>query len=398
MKKLLFGLFLFLSFILPVLGEELDTYSDNVLLYNLTEDTYLYEENSSEETFIASLTKLMTALVSINYIDDLDEKVIIKEDDLEGLEEQNASVAGFIVGETVTYRDLLYGLLLPSGADAALALAHNTYKTEDEFIYKMNELGYLIGLRNTHFSTTTGLDDVDNYSTLKDLVILLKYALKNETFYDIFSEDIYTTSDLLLTFKSALYRNSIKNNLNLNYVIGSKTGTTDNAGLCFISYSKYEDVEYIYVSTNAPKSYKIPYHMYDAIKVHEYFFDNYDYVNVFNKGDTILTLDVLDSWEKKVNIICNEDVKIYMDKNIDLGDLEYNYNSLKDIDYNLEKGSKIGTLDIKYKGETLKTIDVFLTSKIHYDYSLIIIICLEFFVILLLCLKQLTKKKISARI
>ena len=79
-------------------------------------------------------------LYLLEYIDNLDAKVTIKSADLEGLIEENASVAGFKVGEKVTYRDLLYGLLLPSGADAALALVHNTYKSEDAFIAKMNEL------------------------------------------------------------------------------------------------------------------------------------------------------------------------------------------------------------------------------------------------------------------
>lgn len=117
MKKILFTLFIFLISISNVFGLELNTYSKNVLLYDLTDDTMLYSVNSDEKAPIASLTKIMTSLVAINYIDNLNDGIVITNSDLKGLVEQNASVAGFKVGEKVTYEDLLYGLLLPSGAD-----------------------------------------------------------------------------------------------------------------------------------------------------------------------------------------------------------------------------------------------------------------------------------------
>lgn len=390
MKKVLFALLIFFISITNVLGLEIDTYSKNILLYNLTEDKYLYEKNSEEKTPIASLTKVMTSLVAIEYINDLDKKVIIKESDFNGLAEQNASVAGFNVDEVVTYRDLLYGLLLPSGADAALALVHNTYKTEEEFIKKMNELGNKIGLTNTHFATTTGLDNDDNYSTLKDLVKLLKYAIDNETFYKVFTTNTYTTSDSLLNFKSSIKRSTDKYKLNLDYIKGSKTGTTEDAGLCLISLAEYNNIKYISVSTKAPLSYTEPYHFLDAIKVYDYFFKNYDYVTVFKKGDTLLTLDAIKSLEKETKIIASDDIKIYMDKNINLDNLEYSYNSLETVSYKTKVGTKIGTLDIKYEDKVLDTIDIYLTNKIHFNYVIPSII-----LILILIIIRLKKLKVS---
>ena len=121
MKKIVFAVILIFS-VFSVKAIEFDLKSTNAILYNLDEDTILYEKNSDERVAIASLTKIMTAIVSVENIDSLDEKVTLVNKDFDTLVENNASVAGFKVNEEVTYEDLLYGLLLPSGADAAQAL------------------------------------------------------------------------------------------------------------------------------------------------------------------------------------------------------------------------------------------------------------------------------------
>ena len=136
MKKVLSFLLVFILFIAKTSALELDISSKNAILYNLDNGEILYEKNADEKASIASLTKIMTALVALENIDNLDEQVIITKDDFEGLIEANAVTAGFTVGEVVTYRDLLYGLLLPSGADAAKALARNIAGSEEAFIEK----------------------------------------------------------------------------------------------------------------------------------------------------------------------------------------------------------------------------------------------------------------------
>ena len=356
MKKIFFIIICFISFMPSVLGLEIN--SKNALLYNLTDDIYLLNKNSEVKTSIASITKIMTALVAIDYIDDLDKKVTMKESDFKGLIEQNASLAGFNVGQTVTYRDLLYGLLLPSGADAALALIHNTYLTEDKFIEKMNELSEYIGLTNSHFNSTTGLDIDNNYSTLKDLVKMLKYAIKDETFYQIFTSNNYTTSDNKLNFSSTLSKSIKKYNLNLNYIIGSK------AGLCLISLAHYNNTDYILVTTGAPKSYTMPYHFFDASSIYNYYFENYGYVNIID--NKTLNVKVKNSLEKSIDIIL-PNTTMYMNINTDLNKIRYEYN-IDSLSYKNKLGDNIGSLDVYYEEEHLKTIDLTLTSKIHYNY------------------------------
>lgn len=108
-------------------------------MYNLNDDAIIFEKNKDEKTEIASLTKIMTCIVAIENIDNLNDTVVMKSADFKGLAEANASVAGFSIGDKVTYMDLLMGLFLPSGADAALALANNIGGNEKNFVKLMNE-------------------------------------------------------------------------------------------------------------------------------------------------------------------------------------------------------------------------------------------------------------------
>ena len=179
-------------FIYPVYAEEFSITGENVILYNLNDNNILYSKNENEETQIASLTKIMTSLVALDAIDNLNEKITITSKDFE--DTTGYSKAGFKVGDTITYEDLLYGILLPSGADAVNAIVNNTYGYDD-FVKKMNEKGQEIGMDDSKFSNPIGKDDDENYSTASDVAKMLKYALKNDTFKKIFTTKKYTTTN-----------------------------------------------------------------------------------------------------------------------------------------------------------------------------------------------------------
>ena len=223
MKKLF--VFIIFVFLVPniVFASPFDITSKYVILYNLNDDEVLFEQDSNKQTSIASLTKMMTALVAIENIDDLSDLVTITNEDFLGT--SGYSKAEFSVGDTVTYEDLLYGILLPSGADAVNAIVNNTLGY-DSFVTEMNNLADQIGLSNTSFSNPIGKDDEDNYSTASDIAILLKYALKNETFQKIFTTKEYTTSNGLV-LESTLY--PYKDILEVDKIAGSKSGFTKDA-------------------------------------------------------------------------------------------------------------------------------------------------------------------------
>ena len=171
-KEVLLTICLFIPCILSALEIE-GLYSKNVIVYNKDENKIIYEKNSEDTVSIASLTKIMTTLVSIENIKDLNEKVTITEKMLSSVP-WDASVAGLQVGDVVTYEDLLYASMLPSGADATDSLAISLTGSISNFVEKMNDLAKKLNLTGLKFSNTTGYDAAGHYGTAKDILKLLK--------------------------------------------------------------------------------------------------------------------------------------------------------------------------------------------------------------------------------
>ena len=159
-----------------------ELYSPYAILVRLRDQQVGFESRSEERISPASLTKIMTAIVAIENIADLHEPVILENKIFKDLYAANASLAGFLPGEEVPAIDLLYGTLLPSGADASVGLALKVSGSESEFVKLMNRKAEQLGMKDTHFTNVCGLYDDNHYSTVKDIAVLLEYALHNETF------------------------------------------------------------------------------------------------------------------------------------------------------------------------------------------------------------------------
>ena len=137
--------------------------SEHVIVVDLEDMQTLYEKKANEKIYPASITKALTAIVALDSIQDLNKKVTITKEDLAGLAEANASVAGLKINEKVTYEDLLYALILPSGADGANALANNLAGSVSNFVSNMNKKAQALGMTNTHFVNPTGLHNKNHY-------------------------------------------------------------------------------------------------------------------------------------------------------------------------------------------------------------------------------------------
>ena len=151
-------------------------YSPYAILVDLDSGTVLKEKNSTDRIYPASLTKIMTAILAIENTEDLEEIVQLPDEIFPPLYAQNASMAGFQPGEEVRLKDLLYGVLIPSGAECCLAFADRISGSEEEFVSLMNDKAQELGMKNTHFTNSTGLHDPEHYSTVEDISILLQYA------------------------------------------------------------------------------------------------------------------------------------------------------------------------------------------------------------------------------
>lgn len=383
MKKVVFFLFSLFFFCYSVYANDFDITGEYVTLYNMNEDTLLYSRNDTKKTSIASLTKMMTTLVAIEEIDNLDKIVTIKERDFEGT--VGYSKAGFKVGDKVTYRDLLYGIILPSGADAVNAVVNNTLGY-DKFIKKMNETAKKIGMNDTSYANPVGKDDENNYSTSNDLAKLLKYALKNKTFKTIFTTKNYKTSNGI-NLESTV--NRYENILNTNEIKGAKSGFTKDAGRCLASITTLNNVDYLLVVINS--STTSPYNaVKDTITIYDYYNNNYGYKNIINDDTFIKEIPVDFSKEKTYKITGSEDIEKYLKNNTEV---TYKYVGSDKVTFNTKKGSKLGVVKI-YDGDVLlATSNVYLENNIEY-YPIITYIMIGIAVIfVLLIVKKIKKKK-----
>ena len=383
MKKVVFFLFSLFFFCYSVYAENFDITGEYVSLYNMNEDILLYSKNDTKKTSIASLTKMMTTLVAIEEIDNLDKIVTIKERDFEGT--VGYSKAGFKVGDKVTYRDLLYGIILPSGADAVNAVVNNTLGY-DKFIKKMNETAKKIGMNDTSYANPVGKDDENNYSTSNDLAKLLKYALKNKTFKTIFTTKNYKTSNGI-NLESTV--NRYENILNTNEIKGAKSGFTKDAGRCLASITTLNNVDYLLVVINS--STTSPYNaIKDTITIYDYYNNNYGYKNIINDDTFIKEIPVDFSKEKTYKITGSEDIEKYLKNNTEV---TYKYVGSDKVTFNTKKGSKLGVVKI-YDGDVLlATSNVYLENNIEY-YPIITYIMIGIAVIfVLLIVKKINKKK-----
>lgn len=354
-------LFLFLLFDI-VYATELDLFSDKYILYNLNENEVLMEKDANVKTDIASLTKVMTILVSIENIEDFEKEVTITKEMLSGIA-SDVSVAGFKRGEKLTYNDLLYGAMLPSGADACHALAISIAGSKENFVKLMNEKVKELKLENTNFVNTVGLYDKNHYSSAYDMAQILIYALKNEKFKNVFQ-----TKNVTLTngkeLKSTLQYYSKEDT---SIISGSKTGYIKVAGRCLASTSTVEDVNYLLVTLNAYSSDK-SVHVQDHLKIYNYYKDNYKYHTYLDEDDILVTLSTDYTKEKEIKIPANVNKKIYHDNTFDKNKVVYEYNGLEEITYFTKKGTKLGEVKIKYDNEVLDTIELFHDQELTFSF------------------------------
>lgn len=214
------------------------------------------EINGEETIYPASMTKIMTAVVAIEELHDLNQEITLTAEMFDGLYERDATQAGFQPDETVRAIDLLYGVMLPSGAECCIALADTIAGSEEEFVELMNRKAEKLGMDGTHFCDSTGLHDPEHYSTAKDIAVLLKYAIRNDTFREIIESPYYSTPGTNIhpdgiTFYSSMFKNLSDPSVTGGKILGGKTGFTNDAGLCLASFAEIQGTEYILVTAGA---------------------------------------------------------------------------------------------------------------------------------------------------
>jgi D-alanyl-D-alanine carboxypeptidase len=209
----------------------------------------LYSLNSTRQLPIASTTKIMTAIVTIENAN-LDQGVTVQQSDLDQVP-ADASTAGLVIGDYFRLRTLLYGLLLPSGTDAAIVIARAVAGSTAQFVAMMNSKAHQLHLTHTHFSSPHGYSGVDHYSSAADLVTLANYALRNSLFAAIVAQVTYNVQPSQYTHH---YQWDNTNALLTSYqgADGIKTGWTDAAGVCLVFSARRQGHHLIGAELHAP--------------------------------------------------------------------------------------------------------------------------------------------------
>lgn len=245
--------------------------SSHFLLVDWNQQQILAQKGAQERIYPASLTKLMTVYTALQHLDDLHHGVTIPEGTKERFAIEGAATVGFNDGEWVSVRDLLYGTMLASGADAVSALTVAVAGSEEAFVEMMNEEAARIGMKHTHFTNATGLHYDHLYTTLSDLYKLMQVAMQDEDFRIIFTTREYMAYpgqhlDGLL-IESTLFRN-----LTADTVIqGGKTGYTEEAGQALVSLAHIDNNAYLLLTAGADGNpeYQDTKHIDDAITVYQ---------------------------------------------------------------------------------------------------------------------------------
>ena len=386
MKKILYSILIFLLILLnfsTVCADDVDnevdfedtievtasnvselpkTNSRRYIVYDRISKSMIIGKNEEVKSAMASTTKIMTTIVILEKAD-LNEKVTVSAK----AGGTGGSRLGLKRGDKASVRDLLYGLMLRSGNDAAVALAEHVGGSVKEFAELMNEKAAELGLTNTHFVTPHGLDDANHYTTALELAKLTDYAMDNETFAKIVG-----------TKSTTIYINNQPRQINntnellgvLNGVVGVKTGFTNNAGRCLVTETKRNNMDIITIVLGADTKKD---RTKDSVNLIEYTFSKYKMYNLeeqiieeFNKwkninekriliikGKTSNPKLALGAIEKATIPICDNDK------------IEYSINALTEVEAPVEQWNVMGTLTVKLNGEILESIEIVNVNEVQ---------------------------------
>lgn len=345
MKKTL----IIIMFCIPLLIIQVqakDTSKSSIVM-DMDTGRVLYEKNAHEKRLIASTTKIMTAILTIENTN-INDSVVVGEEILK-MYGTNIYIE---VGEKIKVQDLLYGLILRSGNDAATVLAKYTGATEENFVNMMNLKAKQIGMINTTFSNPHGLDDdTENYSTAYDMAVLSKYSNNSTIYKEIAKTKKYKTST---QNKSYLWYNRNKLLTTYEYCTGGKNGYTPKAGRTLVTTASKQSMNLTIVTLNDPNEYKTHQFLYEDI------FSKYKNYTIIDKNKFEISKELYkgDSYIKESFI--------YPLTKEEKDNVQTEISMLKEKDIT----GKIGYITIKLEEEVIGKIDIYKRNKKKEDNNI----------------------------
>lgn len=355
-------------------GCDVETSSSAIYFENLDTGIVVYEKNAGEKLPPASLTKIMTYIVVVENIPDLENtKITITEEALADLDPESSvmGLTGYI-GEEFSVLELLYGLMLPSGNDAALVLANYVGDgIVDNFVDMMNRKAGQLGCTGTHFVNPHGLYDSMHYSTANDLAVITRYAIEKPYFSEITDTYKYQVDGMTEILETTNYLiDPSYPQYYYEYAQGIKTGYTDEAGKCLISVAQKDDYRYLCIALGAPYSYAedINYAMLDSKDLYTWAFEDISFVEILPAGDVINTFAVEFVWgDKFVDGVADGAVTALLPDDYDESLVTTEVDLPEYVSAPIEKDEVFGTITVYYDGELVGEANVISVEQIERD-------------------------------
>ena len=362
MKKIV--VFIFLFILIPmryVKADELNL-AENAkaaIIIEASSGKILWEKNAHEKLAPASMTKIMSMLLIMENIENgnlsWDEKITAS---------LNASSMGgsqiFLEpGEKMTVKDLLKGIAIGSGNDATVAMAERIAGTESKFVEMMNSKAKELGLKNTNFKDSTGLDAENHYSSAYDMAIMAKELIKHKkileftsTYEDYLRQDTGNSFWLVNTNKLVRYYQGVD---------GLKTGFTNTAGYCLTATAKRGDMRLITVVMNEPSS---EIRSKETSSMLDYGFNTYEINKVLTKDSVVGNVKVSLGTKKSVDIVPIDDIDILRSKIGDKKDITYKVTA-NNVKAPIKKGTDVGDIIVYEDGKEIMKIDTTVINDVN---------------------------------
>lgn len=340
MKKLIF----FFILLMPLNVQAISASSSIVM--DLDNGRILHENNIHDKRLIASISKIMTTVVAIEY-GDLDEVIEVGDEILTAY----GSAIYIELGEKLTLRDLLYGLMLRSGNDAAVVIAKNVAGSMDNFAMLMNETASKIGMKDTYFYNAHGLEEENgqgNTSSAYDMALLTKYAMQNEVFREIFGTKEYKAKT---NYKTYAWVSKNKLIHKYDFITGGKTGYTEKAKRTLVTTASNNNINLVVVTLNDGNDFQ------DHLTLYEEVFRNYEAIKVVDK----------DNFKIDDDKIYKDDTLYVMDsiyvpvKEEEKGELKVEYQLYKNGKY--VDGDKVGEVLVYLKDEVIRKENIYVLKE-----------------------------------
>lgn len=337
--------------------DTVDVSAGGVMLMDARTHKVLYAKTAHEKLPMASTTKIMTAILAIE-AGNLDALVTVPQEAY-GVEGSSMYLR---LGEQISMRDLLYGLMLVSGNDAAVAIAVHVGGSVEGFAALMNAKAASLGAHNTHFVTPNGLPDPDHYTTAYDLALIACYAMQNETFREIVGTTYYqtTTGEIARTVKN-------KNKILWEYEGGNgvKTGYTMAAGKCLVFAAEREGMQLVGVVLNCPDMFP------SAKRLLDYGFETYQQETLVTADERIARVRVTGGKKNALEVAAKNDIIILV-KDGDSTTVRTVVNLAGPVEAPVEKGDVLGTLEVWEDGRVLAETELVaaetVESSAYLDY------------------------------